>query len=588
MDIRKLVLYFALALVGVSLWNAWMRDYPPESVKKAQLTSQTIQQPNVSAKPGEFTPAPYTPSPMTSTPTAAPAATNAPAAVFKVQPGSVIHVKTDLLDAAINLTGGNITSAKLPQYAATLTEKNTPVQILNDNPSELYIVQSGLTNSTDKSLQNIQFTSPQTNYVLSAGENELTITLKGRTDNGLEVKKTFTFQRGLYSIKTNINVKNASSNPWSGSIFHQIIRKNIPPQSGFRAQSYNEAAISSPEEPYQKLTYKTLESGINREIREGWIAMQQQYFLTAWIPSDKQMNHYYSHFNYDTESAGKHNVYTIGFVSPQFTLTSGDEKSAAAVFYVGPELANQLKPLAKGLDLTIDYGWLWPISKLLFWIMDKIHNVVANWGWSIILVTLLIKIIFYPFSDKSYKSMVKMRDLQPKLQALKDRYADDKQALSKAMMELYRTEKVNPMGGCLPMIIQIPVFIALYYVLIESVELRHAPFMLWIQDLSSKDPYYVLPILMGISMFVQQKLSPPPPDPTQAKMMMLLPVVFTVFLISFPSGLVLYWLTNNILSILQQWYVMKTYRPHLKTKVKTKKKKIPQSKKQGTLSEKAE
>ena len=483
MDIRKLVLYFALALVGVMLWNAWMRDYPPESVKRAQLshqlqTSQQLTAQTPSVKPGEYTPAPYKPSAMTSTQasTSTPGtavSTHIPSAANKAQAAStsVIHVKTDVLDVAIDTTGGNLISVKLPQYAASLTDKKTPVQILNNDPAELYIVQSGVTNATDKTLQSVHFSSSQNNYVLADGQNELTVTLNAKTPNGLQVSKTFTFQRNFYSIKSNISVKNYSAKPWSGSMFHQIVRKNVPPQSGFRAQSYNEAAISSPEEPYQKLTYKKLETGIDRDIRDGWIAMQQQYFLTAWIPKNNQPNHYYSQVIPDTETAGKQNVYTVGYVSPEFSLAPGAEKSDASIFYVGPELANQLKPLAKGLDLTIDYGWLWPISKLLFWVMDKIHSLVGNWGWSIILVTLLIKIIFYPFSDKSYKSMVKMRDLQPKLQALKDRYADDKQALSKAMMELYRTEKVNPMGGCLPMIVQIPVFIALYYVLIESVEL---------------------------------------------------------------------------------------------------------------------
>ena len=253
----------------------------------------------------------------------------------------------------------------------------------------------------------------------------------------------------------------------------------------------------------------------------------------------------------------------MGYLSQPIALAPNATTTFNATLYVGPEIATNLTPLAKGLDLTVDYGWLWPISKFLFWLMSKIHHYIGNWGWSIIAVTIIIKIAFYGLSNKSYFSMAKTRDLQPRIKALRDRHGDDKQSMSKAMMELYRKEKINPLGGCLPMVIQIPVFIALYYVLIESVELRQAPFILWIHDLSVMDPYFILPVLMGLSMFVQQKLSPPAPDPMQAKMMMFLPLIFTVFFCTFPAGLVLYWLTNNCASVLQQWIVMER---HKKTK----------------------
>jgi len=271
------------------------------------------------------------------------------------------------------------------------------------------------------------------------------------------------------------------------------------------------------------------------------------------VPDQEQTNHYFSR-------AGADDIYTLGFVGPELKVAPGGKATAGGKFYVGPELEEPLKALAPHLELTIDYGWLWIVSSAIFWVMSKIYGVLGNWGWAIIIVTFLIKLAFYKLSATSYKSMAKMRDLQPRLELLKQRFGDDKQKMSKATMELYKTEKVNPLGGCLPMIIQIPVFIALYYVLIESVHLRHAPFILWIHDLSSKDPLYILPVLMGASMFLQQLLNPPPPDPMQAKIMKYaLPIFFTVFFMTFPSGLVLYWLVNNCLSILQQWYIMKKF-----------------------------
>ena len=293
------------------------------------------------------------------------------------------------------------------------------------------------------------------------------------------------------------------------------------------------------------------EDNLSLNTKGGWVVMQQHYFLSAWVPNEQQINHYYT-------SVSPNDVYTIGFLGPQLNVAAGDKLVTKTKFYAGPQLTDRLHSIAPNLDLTVDYGWLWFISMGIFWLMKKIHLVIGNWGWSIILVTICIKAVFYKLSATSYRSMAKMRKLTPKIQALKQRFGDDKQKMSQETMKLYKKEKVNPFGGCLPILIQIPFFIALYYVLIESVELRQAPFIFWIHDLSIKDPFYVLPLLMGISMLIQQKLSPPPPDPMQAKMMMLLPIVFTVFFLNFPAGLVLYWVCNNTLSILQQWYVMRT------------------------------
>lgn len=564
MDFRRIILYFALALVGVALWNSWLRDYPPKNT----VATTASQQPIENQKPGEYTPPSFDLSSQTPTGQQSPTASTPAAITPKADDKQTISVKTDVLDLKINTQGGNISSAQLPKYPLSVQTPQIPVQILSDNPENFYISQTGITDSQGAS-KPITFTSSKSAYSLDPSQNELQVVLVGTTPSGIEVTKTYIFRRNDYAISANITIKNTSSEIWSGSIYNQIIRGTPPPVQGYHARSYVGAAISSPDKPYEQISFKTLgQSNLSRNISNGWVAMQQQYFLSAWVPQPNLINHYYSQVAPGSDT-GKY-IYTIGYVSPKVTLKPGETVSNQSTFYVGPESEKRLSKVAKGLDLTIDYGWLWPVSKILFWIMDHIHQVIGNWGWSIVLVTLLIKVVFYPLSDRSYKSMAKMRALQPQIESLKQRYKDDKQALSRAMMELYKKEKINPMGGCLPMLIQIPVFIALYYVLIESVELRQAPFIFWIHDLSIKDPYYVLPILMGLSMLLQQKLSPQSPDPMQAKMMMLMPVVFTIFLLSFPSGLVLYWITNNLLSVLQQWYVMKNFNPKKQMKLKYK------------------
>jgi YidC/Oxa1 family membrane protein insertase len=552
--IYRIALYVAVALLGVFIWNAWKKEHP----------TTPVQQPaEVSSKSGDFVPPSYS--------TATPTSTSTPAAPSNVEQSStpvnqsLINVKTDVLDVNIN-TKGDLIDAKLLKYDESLDDPRIPMPILNSDPNSLYVAQTGVKATDAQQTESIQYQVNQSQYELAEGQNNLAVTLTGKTASGLQVTKTFNFTRGKYDIDMDYQIRNTGNAPWSGNIYQQIIRKNVPPKGSQHSRSFNGAAISSPEKPYQKLPFKKLnELQINQNIQGGWIAMQQPYFLTAWVPAANQVNHYYSSVTND--------VYTLGFVTPSLNLAPNAQAQQKTTFYVGPELPDNLKSLGKGLDLTIDYGWLWMISKIIFWVMDHIHSVVQNWGWSIIITTLLIKLLFYKLSEKSYVSMAKMRDVAPRLQALKDRYGEDKQALSRATMDFYKKEKINPLGGCLPTIIQIPVFIALYYVLIESVQLRQAPFIFWIKDLSVHDPFYVLPILMGISMFFQQRLSPPPPDPTQAKMMMLLPVVFTVFFLSFPAGLVLYWLVNNCASIFQQWYVMKTYKsPRVKNSQKKSKK----------------
>lgn len=546
-SIYRMALYAAVALVGVFLWNAWTKDHPSHAVQNESVSPSAS-----TSTPTAFVPPSYTTNSAPSGAPTPPSTKNVEQKAVSSQQ-SFIHVKTDVLDVNINAQGGDLIDARLLKYDESLEKNRKPMPILNSDPNSLYLAESGLKANDAAQTEAIHYQSPQSEYVLANGQNNLTVVLTGTTASGLRVTKTFDFTRGKYNINEGYQLHNAGKTPWTGNIYQQIVRKNVPPIGSQHSRSFNGAAISSPDKPYQKLAFKKLnDTQVNQNIQGGWVAMQQPYFLTAWVPASNQTNHYYSSITND--------IYTLGYVTPPLVLAPGAEASQKSIFYVGPELPDNLKSLGKGLDLTIDYGWLWMISKIIFWVMDHVHSVVQNWGWSIIITTLLIKLLFYKLSEKSYVSMAKMRDVQPRLQALKDRYGDDKQALSRATMEFYKKEKINPLGGCLPTIIQIPVFIGLYYVLIESVQLRQAPFIFWIKDLSVHDPIYVLPILMGISMFFQQKLSPPPPDPTQAKMMMLLPVVFTVFFLSFPAGLVLYWLVNQCASILQQWYIMKTYK----------------------------
>lgn len=363
------------------------------------------------------------------------------------------------------------------------------------------------------------------------------------------------FTKGSYLIDVDYKIANQGNHEWVGYMNTQLIRSSPKEDksSVFHVGSYTGASYSEPgKHRYQKVSFSDMNKGnLDVDSKGGWVAMQQHYFLSAWIPNANSTNKFY------TRSVN--NDYTIGAVSQPITLQPNQEKTIGSKLYVGPEITSVLKSIAPSLDLTVDYGILWFLSSLLFSLMKVINNVVGNWGWSIVLVTVLIKLAFYRLSAASYKSMAGMRKLQPKLQALRERYGDDKAKISQATMELYKQEKVNPLGGCLPIVIQIPVFIALYWVLLESVELRQAPFILWIKDLSDADPYHVLPLIMGATMLIQQKLNPAPPDPMQAKVMMFLPVLFTGLFWGFPAGLVLYWIVNNTLSILQQWYITRKF-----------------------------
>jgi YidC/Oxa1 family membrane protein insertase len=555
MDYKRVVLYFALAFVVFSLWTAWLRDYPATPIAVPTTTTQETNSGSAATTANTNAAVPIVPQQQSQAAQKVQTAATAP----------IVTVHTDVLDVKIDTNGGNIISAALPKYPAEVKTPKVATEILNNNPNTMYIAESGLTGpqGPDTQAGQVTYKATQTDYTLAPDQKELTVDLTWKNKAGLQVTKSFLFTRDNYAIHVNYKIQNKGPQPWSGNFYGQIRRQELNPPGGlFHFSTYTGAAISSAEKPYQKITFAKMgEENLNKTIRGGWLAMQERYFLSAWIPNPQQANRYYSEVNTDK-------VYTLGFIGPTITVPAGDQFNTTSSLYVGPELENNLKAVAPHLDLTIDFGWLWWISVPILWVMEKIHKVVGNWGWSIVLVTILIKAMFYKLSAMSYRSMARMRQLQPKLAELKERLGDDRQKLSQATMELYRKEKINPLGGCLPILVQIPVFIALYYVLLESVQLRQAPFILWIHDLSARDPYFILPLLMGISMYVQQRLNPAPPDKAQAMLMQYgMPVMFTFFFLSFPSGLVVYWLTNNCLSILQQWHITREIEAKIVNKI---------------------
>lgn len=461
-----------------------------------------------------------------------------------------IRIKTDVLDINLNLLNGNISYAALLKYPNKLHSKN-PIVLL-DNKGNKYIAESGI--YSEKIPEKIIFNTKNNKnfYKLIPKEKQLKVNLYWKK-NKISIIKEYIFTRGKYDIIVNYIIKNDTQKPFTVKFYNQLVRK-IPDKKKNFFFSYSndmETAISTSNEHFQKITFKEIsKKNLNLISKGGWIAMIQHYFISAWIPNTKQENLFY------TKDLGN-NIYCIGLENSKNTVYSNSKIFNFSKIYIGPAKSDYLASVAPHLELTINYGFLWFISLLIFHTMSWIYNIVGNWGWSIVLVTLLIKLIFYPLSAKSYRAMAKMRNLQPKIQGLKDRLANDKKALGQAIIELYKKEKVNPLGGCLPILIQIPVFIGLYYMLVYSVELRQAPWAFWIHDLSVKDPYYILPIIMGISMLIQQKMNPSNSvDSLQEKILLIIPIVFTLMFLSMPSGLIIYWTVNNFVTILQQWYII--------------------------------
>lgn len=548
MDTKRIIVLAAIAFIGMQLWTAWQTDYGQPAFSKTTLLEKESHHTAIpqsvidSAVKSERATSSY-PSMKVDTLGEIPTTTA----------DQVVTVKTDVLTLKIDRAGADIVYAALPKYSVSIHKPDEPVVLFNTSPKYRYLGQSTLIGKDSPQSNEAIYQTPKQSYSLADDANELTIDFVWHNAAGIEFIKRYQLKRGAYDIGIEYLINNQSKQSWQGNLITQLSRTETDPNAEkgfFNIHAYFGASISTQADPYQKLSFsdikkkKLMETSIG-----GWAAMQQHYFLTAWIPPQDQENLFYTH----TQG---NNLYTIGIRGADITVPPETKASTKASLYIGPELTEQLKVLAPHLDMTVDYGWLWFISDILYWLLATIDSFLNNWGWSIVLVTVIIKLLFYPLSATSYRSMSKMRALQPKIVLLRERYGDDKARMTQETMALYKREKINPFGGCLPILVQIPIFIALYWVLVESVELRQAPFILWIQDLAVKDPFYILPIFMGVTMIIQQRMNPAPPDPMQAKLMMFLPVVFTLLFMNFPAGLVLYWVVNNSLSILQQWYIM--------------------------------
>lgn len=549
MDFQRIILSAALAFTLFMIWSAWQRDYGPQPPAAPVETSSVA--PTAEAPAGV---APASDVPAVAPIAAAPTATDVPQQ--STPSARRVRVVTDLFDAEIDSIGGDLRQVDLLKYPVAVDRLDQPIRLLSDGTGEFFVAQTALRAANAESTapdHTKTFVPEADEYRLQPGEQTLRIPLHWNDGSGLEVTKIYTFHRDSYVIDVEFEIKNGTEMVWQGTAYRQLQRSNPGKGSRFTNPTYTGAAVSSDEKKYEKISFDDMgEENLSRDIRQGWVAMMQHYFVSAWVPVGEGQRRIYT-------LAPGNNRFVVGmYDQTAVAVQPGQTAAIPAKLFVGPKIQDQLEALAPNLDRTVDYGWLTVLAKPLFWLLDHIHDIVKNWGWSIIILTILIKLAFYKLSAASYKSMAHMRQVQPKMAAVKERYGDDRTKMNEAMMKLYREEKINPLGGCLPILVQIPVFIALYYMLLESVEMRQAPFILWIKDLSIADPFYVLPIIMGVTMLIQHRLNPTPLDPIQARVMMILPIVFTVFFIFFPAGLVLYWVVNNTLSIAQQWYITRS------------------------------
>jgi YidC/Oxa1 family membrane protein insertase len=531
MDTQRLIAFIVFSLSMLLLWQAW-QDYQHPKPQVATAPAQTSTVPSL-PKPGEEL--------KSSVPETG-----------QVQRGETETVKTDLMTVVIDSNGGDLRSMTLDKYRSD-DDSTKPFQLFEEKPGRDYFAQSGFIGAGLPTHKTAYRLIPG-DYTLKPGQNVLRVPMTTQI-GGVEVRKTYIFHRGSYVIDVQTSVHNNGQTPVQGNPYFQFVRYSEAPegQSAY-IRTYTGPAIYTQEGKFQKVSFKDIEKGKQDNVKsapDGWIGMVQRHFVAVWLspsPSDHFKRDFY------TRSLGN-DQYSAGMILPAVKLAPGAGETVSMRLYAGPQEIEKIKKLAPGLQYVVDYGWLTILAYPIFLFLNLLHSFVGNWGVAIILLTVIIKLVFYPLSASSYKSMAQMRKLAPRLQQLKERYGDDRQKLHEAMMKIYKEEKINPLGGCLPMLIQIPVFITLYWVLLGSVELRQAPFIFWIKDLSEKDPYYILPVLMALTMFIQQRLSPKPPDPVQAKVMMFMPIAFSVMFLFFPSGLVLYYLVNNLLSILQQWRI---------------------------------
>ena len=558
MDLSRYFLYTALAVVSYLLLLAWNEDYPnqapePTDTPEVSLAGLPDTEPVVNQQsdiPSQIPPAQSAAAPdQTDTQSDIPVTR---VAAEETGNSRLVNISTDMLSLSVDLNGGDIVHLALEDYLRELDVPDQPLVLLQNEPSRSYVAQSGLigANGIDSESRAL-FQTSSSSYTMAQGQNTLTVDLVTTTDSGVQVIKQFAFERGSHVIDISYQVTNNSGQPWQANLFGQIKRDDFPDPSdaGGFSRNFLGFATTSADDPYIKIDFDDVDDGEPAfDMTGGWIAFSQHYFLSAWIPDQSQQH------NYSTRKNSS-NQYIAGFVSPAFSVPDGTSATQSVRFYAGPTDQNTLAELAPNLNLTIDYGILWFLASPIYWLLTHIEPFVGNYGVAIILLTVMIKAVFYKLSETQYKSMAGMRRIMPKMQQLKESYGDDKVKLQKATMELYKKEKINPFNGCLPLLVQMPVFIALYWMLMRSVELRHAPFFLWIEDLSVMDPYFILPILMCGSMYLQTTLSPAPADPMQAKVMKFMPIMMGIFFLWFPAGLVLYWLVTSLLGILQQWYI---------------------------------
>ncbi|MBD3585810.1 membrane protein insertase YidC [Salinimonas sp. HHU 13199] len=537
MESQRSFLLIGLALVSFLLWQQWQEEYGPKPVEPVQSEqSSQMQDDGVpSAQNAQLDDMPSSDA-------------DVPGAVAQDNTNNerVIRVRTDALDVKIDLRGGDVISADLPDFPVK-QGSDEPYSLLRAS-NGLYIAQSGLVgrNGPDSSRDGRpRYSAPQSDYVMEADTLEIPLTWQSK--DGVTITKTFVFTQDSHTVDINYTINNQSDNAVSLQQFAQLKQTTQAPEGGnMFMPTYRGAAYGSEEDRYEKYDFDDIEDeNLNLTSKGGWVGMLEHYFVSAWVPQQDDNIALYSKL-----SANQYAI--IGFKGQPVSVNAGDSATISAKLYMGPKDQETLLDLAKGLDLTVDYGFLWWISQPLFGLLNLLHSLVGNWGVAIILITVIVKGIMYPLTKKQYESMARLRNLAPKMQQLKDRYGEDRQKMSQAMMELYKKEKVNPMGGCLPLLLQMPIFLALYWVLLESVELRHADFFLWITDLSVKDPYFVLPILTGASMWLLQKLQPTTvTDPMQQKIMQFMPVAMSVFFLWFPAGLVLYWFISNVITLIQ-------------------------------------
>ena len=556
------LLLIALLFLGYLLWNAWQEDYvhapPPSTAETPAATSSGAATVPAAPAAGEVPSASAPPANASATTPATPTAATPPSAAPRVV------VTTDVLRVEIDTRGGNVVVADLLAYPQQPKDFAHPVRLLDDSAAHFFEAQSGLVSAAPAPDHTATFTAEKTEYALAEGTDSIEVPLTWTDPSGISVRKVFVLRRASYAIEQRQDITNNGSASWSGNAYRQLQR--VPPiidTSGIKGYSNTErysfvgAAWYNASDKFQKLKFDNFaKEPLNKSFAGGWAAMLQHYFFAAWIPDAAETDTYTTAVVQSADAPR----YLIRTVSPAITVAPGETKTATARLYVGPKLQSTLDEVAPGLSLTVDYGVLTVISKPLHWILAQLHKLTGNWGFAIILLVVLIKAAFFKLSETQYRSMARMRKMQPRIESLKERYGDDRQKMNQAMLELYQKEKINPLGGCLPMLVQIPVFFALYWVLLESVELRQAPFILWIQNLSAPDPWFVLPVLNGLAMIATQLLTPSAGmDPMQAKMMKIMPVVFGVLFAFFPAGLVLYYVVNGGLGLLQQWIITRRF-----------------------------